>query len=218
MKRQIACLGTLVPALLASDAEAAVMDFNGLTIYPSNVSATVSAPYIEDGFKLSTLAGVSFNMGGGTIYSVQPAHPYWAGTPSVYSGVISGYGSAFSLEKQDGGVFDLISIDAAAFQNHPNALAFNVYGYPASGGSVYQSFTLDTSFTTLQTLTFNTSFKNLNKILFSSVYAQVDNINLSVPSTIAPTTVPLPAAAWSMLLGLAGLAFGSTRRYKSQSF
>lgn len=210
-------LAACLSVILSSTADATVVDFNGLTIYPTNASASVGQPYLEDGFKLITRGGVSFNMAGGTIYSVQPGSPFWSGTPSVYSGVNSGYGSAFVLEKEDGGLFDLISIDAAAFQNHPTARTFNVWGYLSGGTSTYQSFNLDDSFTSLQTLVFNDTFKNLTKILFSSVYAQVDNININLPAAPTPTSVPLPTAAWTLLSGLIGaLSLCSRRRTPSR--
>ncbi|MGZ0080434.1 hypothetical protein [Methylomonas sp. YC3] len=199
---------TLFPAIgmllagLASSGHAAVttIDFNSIALHPTNHEISVPKPYLEDGFKLSTLAGVSFQLSGGTLYAIMPASPYWTGSVGLYSGVVTNQGSVFLLEKQDGGSFDLLSMDAASFWTIASGRQFSVYGYPQAGGFVSQSFLLDGTTNTLETLYFNDSFKNLNKIIFSSTYAQVDNIKLGLPSPIS--SVPLPGAAWPLLSGL----------------
>lgn len=192
---------------LSGQASAAVIDFNSLATSTTSPFVTVSQPYVEDGFKLFTRSGVSFTYGGGTIYATTDKNANWTGSPGVYSGTVPGYGSAFLLERVDGGIFDLLSMDAAAF--YPGAgNHFEVYGYPSAGGYIYQNFTLDSSTNTLQTLLFNDSFKGLNRILFSSLYAQVDNINLSV------SAVPLPPSLFLMLPGLGLLGF-MRRRVKN---
>lgn len=130
-------------ALLSGSAGAAVMDFNSLTMTTTSPSITVGRPYIEDGFKLTTVAGVSFTYAGEAIYATTAANANWTGTPGVFSGTNAYYGSAFQLERVDGGIFDLISMDAASFwSNNANAQSFNVYGYPATGGYVYKNFAL----------------------------------------------------------------------------
>lgn len=201
-------------ALLSGSAGAAVMDFNSLVMTTTSPIVTVDRPYIEDGFKLTTVAGVSFAYAGEAIYATTAANTNWTGTPGVFSGTNAYYGSAFQLERVDGGVFDLISMDAASFwSNNANAQNFNVYGYPATGGFASQNFTLDSTTNTLQTLSFNDSFKGLNKIIFSSVYAQVDNINLSVASEVS--AVPLPPTLALMLPGLGLLGFIARRKMQT---
>lgn len=198
-------------ALLSGSAGAAVMDFNSLAMTTTSPIITVSRPYIEDGFKLTTVAGVSFTYAGEAIYATTAANANWTGTPGVFSGTDAYYGSAFKLERVGGGLFDLVSMDAASFwSNNANAQNFNVYGYPGAGGYTYQNFTLDSTTNTLQTLVFNDSFKDLEKIIFSSVYAQVDNINLRVASDA--TTVPAPPTLILMLTGLGAL--GMTKRFR----
>lgn len=197
---------------LSGLAHAAVMDFNSLATSTTSPIVSVSQPYVEDGFKLTTRSGVSFTYGGGTIYATTEANPNWTGSPGVYSGVVAGYGSAFLLERVDGGIFDLVSMDAASFWTGGAGNQFSVYGYPAAGGYVYQGFTLDNTTSTLQTLLFSDSFKGLNKIIFSSVYAQVDNINLSVAPVSA---VPLPPSMLLMLSGLGVLGFLRKRFHPS---
>lgn len=198
----------------ASGAQAAVMDFNEIQVL-GTTSPIVSAPggYTEDGFRLSTRGGVSFTFSGGNIYALTPVNAFWSGTPSVYSDIGSAqYGSAFRFEKADGGAFSLISLDAAAFHNHPNSRTFNVYGVTTSGSVVSKSVTLDTSFTTLETIAFGSEFNSLSYVIFSSVYAQVDNIRTTYAGEVMPQ-VPEPGA---LMLALAGGALLLGRQRSSR--
>lgn len=187
-----------------------VVDFNSLATVTTNPTVVVPQPYTEDGFRLTTSSGSPYTgYAGGTIYATTDKHNLWMGSPAVFSGVITNYGSSFVLERADGGIFDLVSMDAAAFSNAGGYRHFNVYGYPASGGFVQKYIFLDDSYMSLETITFDSTFSGLNKIVFSSVYAQVDNINLSVAS------VP-EADTWAMLLaGLGLVGFAARRRRAS---
>lgn len=197
-----------VCALSALPAQAVtVMDFNSLATVTSNPTVVVPKPYTEDGFRLTTSSGSpQTGYGGGTIYALTPYHGQWMGSPAVYSGVITNYGSSFVLDRADGGVFDLLSMDVGLLNNYRY---FDVYGYYPQGGYVHQSTYLAYTYTSLQTITFGNDFKGVNKLVFSSVYAQVDNINLSVAS------VP-EADTWAMLLaGLGLVGFAARRRMAS---
>ena len=206
---------TLQNAVLASlcafsvlPAQAVVVDFNSLLSNTSNPTVTVPMPYLEDGFKLTTSSGSPYTgYAGGTIYALTPNHGQWMGSPAVYSGVITNYGSSFVLERADGGVFDLLSMDVGLLNNYPH---FDVYGYYPQGGYVHQYTPLVYTYATLQTLTFGDDFKGVNKLVFSSVYAQVDNINLSVAAVPEPET-------WAMLLAGLGLV-GFALRRRASSF
>lgn len=209
-------ISTISFAVIPAQAATKTIDFNSLATVTTNPEVVVSSPYIEDGFKLITGSGSPYTgYAGGTIYALTDKHSRWTGSPSVYSGVITNYGSNFVLERADGGIFDLLSIDAAAFQNHVNARAFSVYGYKPSSPYVYNTFTLDDSFGTLETLNFDNTFTGLNKIVFSSVYAQVDNINLSVSST---STVPEPENYALIMAGLCLVGFRTHRRISKNVF
>jgi len=192
----------------AASAGTTVVDFNALAAVTSNPTVVVPSPYLEDGFKLTTRSGSPFTgYAGGTIYALTSSHGLWKGSPAVYSGVITNYGSAFVLEREDGGVFDLLSMDVGLLNNYRY---FDVYGYLPQGGYVHQQTLLDNSYTALQTITFGGGFKGLNRIVFSSVYAQVDNINLSVAAVPEPETYALMLAG----LGLVGFAARHARRRK----
>lgn len=207
-------LGLLACALVHGAAQAAVMDFNEIQVL-NTTSPVVSVPggYVEEGFRLSTRGGVSFTFAGGQIYALTPANSFWTGTPSVYSSIGSAqYGSAFRFEKADGGAFSLISLDAAAFYNHPNSRSFGVYGATTDGRTVSKIVTLDTSFTTLETIPFNDDFSSLTHVIFSSVYAQVDNIRASYPGEMVPQ-VPEPGSWMLALAGVAVVARQINRRH-----
>lgn len=199
----LAYLFCTILGVLSDQAGAAVIDFNSLATTTNNPTVAVGQPYVEDGFSLITRSGVSFTYGGGTIYATTDKNPNWTGTPGVYSGYIYQYGSAFVLERVGGGTFDLVSMDAASFYTGGAGNYFSVYGYRAAGGYVNQNFTLDGTTKTLETLTFNDSFKGLNKIIFSSVYAQVDNINLSVAAVPEPETYAMLLAGLGLIAGIA---------------
>ncbi|TCJ15552.1 PEP-CTERM sorting domain-containing protein [Parasulfuritortus cantonensis] len=200
-------LGALL-AGLAAPAAASVIDFDSLATVTGNPYVAVGKPYVEDGYSLTTVAGVSFSYAGGTLYATTDANANWTGSPGVYSGVVANYGSAFLLERVDGASFDLVSMDAASFWTVSAGRQFDVYGYLAGGGYVHQSFLLDDSTATLQTLTFDAGFTGLDKIIFSSVNAQVDNIDLHV------SAVPEPAGLALLLPGL-GLVGVAARRRKA---
>jgi len=190
---------------------AVVVDFNSLLSNTTNPTVTVPKPYIEDGFKLTTGSGSPYtSYGGGLIYALTPSNPHWLGSPAVYSGVITNYGSFFTLERVDGGVFDLVSMDVALLNNYPH---FDVYGYLPNGGSVHQYNSIPyipQNYNSFQTLSYGSNFKGVNKLQFSSVYAQVDNINLSVAAA-----VPEPETYVMMLAGL-GLIGAIARRRKAK--
>lgn len=191
---------------LSAQAAITVVDFNSLATATTNPIVVVPQPYIEDGFRLTTSSGSPYtSYAGGTIYALTPNHGQWMGSPAVYSGVITNYGSSFVLERADGGVFDLLSMDVGLLNNYPH---FDVYGYYPQGSYVHQYTPLAYNYATLQTITFGNDFKGVNKLVFSSVYAQVDNINLSTAS------VPEPETYAMMLAGLGLVGFAARRRIR----
>lgn len=202
-------------ALAAASAQAVVVDFDSINVSnTTNPTVTVGKPYQEDGFELTTYSGSPYaGYGGGLIYALTPANTtHWSGSPSVYSGVITNYGSGFTLKRTDNGVFDLISMDAAPFSSAGGYRNFSVFGYQqGASGYVRQDFVLDATWGSLETLTLDSRFKSLTSIQFSSVYAQVDNILLSYPGEVVTAPVPEPTSLALLLVGL-GLGVNLARR------
>jgi len=205
-------------ALVATSAQAVVVDFDSINVSgTTNPTVTVGKPYLEDGFELTTFSGSPYtHYAGGTIYALTPANTtHWSGSPSVYSGVITNYGSGFTLKRTNNGVFDLISIDAAPFSSAGGYRNFTVFGYQQGvSGYVRQDFVLDATWGSLETLTLDSRFKNLTSIQFSSVYAQVDNILLSYPGEVVTAPVPEPTSLALLLAGL-GLGVSLLRRRRA---
>ncbi|HEX5372985.1 MAG TPA: PEP-CTERM sorting domain-containing protein [Aquabacterium sp.] len=203
---QYLAIAAALAASLSLTAQAAVVDFNNINVATSSPIVSVPAPYVEDGFQITTRGGVSFNYGGGQMFAITPASPYWTGSPGLYSDVgTPGYGSAFRLERVGGGAFDLISMDAASFWTISSGRQFSIYGVKTNDQVVSKTLELDATTTTLETITLDSSFQSLKYVLFSAMYAQVDNIQLSYPGeVIAPPPSAVPEAD-SLALVLAGL-------------
>ncbi len=194
--------------------QAAVLDFNQITL-PGTTSPILgmTGPVIEDGFRLSTRGGVSFSFGGGQIFATTPANANWTGSPGVFSDVGNpAYGSAFRLEKVDGGSFSLLSLDAAAFSTAINGRNFAVYGVTTSNQVFSKQVTLDASTNTLETITFDSHFQSLSYVIFSAVYAQVDNIHVSYAGEPVVSGVPEAGSAALALAGLGTVAWVTRRR------
>ena len=201
---------------LLSTAHAATMDFDGLDMSLAGTSPIlgIGSVYKEDGFSLTTRGGVSFTMAGGHMFAVTPNSPYWTGTPGLFSDIGSAaYGSAFLLTKEDGGLFDLVSMDAASFWTVATGRYFSVYGRTSANTTVVKTLYLDTSVNTLETISFGPEFSNLKSVIFSAVYAQVDNINVRYAGEATPP-VPEADALWMSLAGL-GVIGAVMRRGRS---
>lgn len=194
-----------------------VADFNEI---PMTASATTSlgpngwavelipcCTYVEDGFQFNTAwSPTKYAMQIGAITDTNPY--YWTGSQGLFHsyGGSAQYTNSFEVTRVEGGVFDLVSLDVAAFNNSQRFFA--VYGYQAGGGFVQKSFPLlDDSYNTLETLTFGDDFKNLTSVSFSAYGQQIDNVTFGIAA------VPEPEAWALMLTGLTlvGIA-GRTRK------
>lgn len=209
MRLRRLAIGTLLACVFGAS-HAVVIDFNGIAVSgTTDPTVVVPKPYQEDGFSLTTYSGSPYtHYAGGVIYALTPANTtHWTGSPSVYSGVITNYGSGFVLTRTDGGVFDLISMDAAPFSSAGGYRNFSVFGYPLGAASyVHQGFVLDATWGSLETLTLDSRFKNLTSVQFSSIYAQVDNIQLSYPGEGVMPSVPEPSTVALLLAGMGVIA------------
>ncbi len=162
--------------------------------------------YVEDGFQFNTgWSPTKYAMQIGAITDVNPY--YWTGSQGLFHsyGGSAQYTNSFEVTRLDGGVFDLISLDVAAFNNSQRFFA--VYGYQADGGVVRKYVPLlDDSYNTLETLTFGDDFKNLTSVSFSAYGQQIDNVTFGIAAVPEPETYAL------MLAGLGLVGFAARRR------
>jgi len=200
-----------------AQAATVVADFNEI---PMIASATTSlgpngwtvdlipcCAYVENGFQFNTAwSPTKYAMQIGAIANTNPY--WWTGSQGLFHsyGGSAQYTNSFDITRVDGGVFDFISMDVAAFSNASRY--FMVYGYKASGTLVQKYFPLlDDSYNTLQTLTFGEEFRNLTSVSFSAWGQQIDNVTFGVS---AP--VPEPETYALMLAGLGLVGFAARRR------
>lgn len=158
--------------------------------------------YVENGFQFTTAwSPTKYAMQIGAITESNPY--YWTGSQGLFHswGGSAAYTNSFEITRVNGEVFDLISLDIAAFGNGSRYIT--VYGYPATGGYVQKDFlSLDTSYNTLETLTFGDNFTNLKSVSFSAWGQQIDNVTFGISS---PVPEPESYAMFLAGLGLLGL-------------
>jgi hypothetical protein len=209
--------GIAQPALAAT----VVADFNEI---PMTASATTSlgpngwsvnlvpcCTYMENGFQFSTDWGLpnKYAMQVGAITSSNPY--WWTGSQGLFHsyGGSAEYSNTFIVTRAGGDVFDLLSLDVAAFSN--SSRYFMVYGQQAGGAWVQKYFPLlDDSYNTLETLTFGDDFKDLTMVTFSAWGQQIDNVTFGITAA-----VPEPETYALMLAGLGLVGFVARRRSAS---
>ena len=214
-------LACIAPLTQAHASTTVVADFNEI---PMTASATTELgpngwsvnllprfTYEENGFRFTTDWGLP-NKYAMQIGAITSSNPYWwTGSQGLFHsyGPSAQYSNTFIVTRVDGGAFDLLSLDVAAFSN--GSRYFMVYGYPANSGAYVQKYfpLLDDSYNTLQTLTFGDDFKNLTMVSFSAWGQQVDNVTFGIS---APVPEPETYALMLAGLGLLGIA---ARRHKA---
>lgn len=208
----------VLPAVSQAQTTSVVVDFNDI---PMNASATTSlgpngytvnlipcCRYVANGFEFSTDWELP-NLYAMQIGAITSSNPYWwTGSQGLFHsyGPSAQYSNTFIVTRVDGGAFDFVSMDVAAFSNGSRYFAVNGYR-GASLSPVAQKYVplLDDSYNTLQTLAFGEDFKDLTMVTFSAWGQQIDNVTFGIAA------VPEPETSALMLAGL-GLVGNAARR------
>jgi len=218
MKRALTLLGfSLALSVTSAQAATVVADFNEIpmtdtattNLGPNGWSVVLTSyTYQENGFQFTTDWGLP-NKYAMQISAVTSSDPYfWTGSQGVFHsyGPSAQYSNTFIVTRVGGGVFDLISLDVAAFGNHLRS--FTVHGLQADGDVVQKYFPLlDNSYNTLETLTFGSDFTDLTRVTFSAYGQQVDNVTFGIAGA-----VPEPETYALMLAGLGMVGIAARRR------
>lgn len=202
-------LGSAAPLQAAS---LSVIDFDSIptaTLAAAPIShgayTLPAGAYQEDGYRLNPDTGARYAVQLGI---VGPASPFWTGSHTLFNGYgpSAEYSNAFVLSRIDGQAFDLLSLDAAAFNNLQRG-SLLVYGVRAAGGPLL-SFNplLDDSYTTLQHIMLPESFRQLSYAQIWSFGNHIDNLNLAIPSAVPE--------AGTLAMALAGLGLLAARRFR----
>jgi hypothetical protein len=195
---------------LAMNAQADIVTFDSLA-HNDGLTTDHGATYTEAGFTFTNIATVessgfapSLATYGSMVTVDQEPYGYYTGSTALIN---NNYEGITVLTRLDGNAFSFNSIDLAElYPMNDTSLAFDVTftGSFADGSSATQTVTLD-NLTGVQSYVFS-AFSNVVSVNWAQGgldFHQFDNVN------VAP--VPVPAAAWLLGSGLAGL-FGLRRR------
>lgn len=191
-------------------AYSAVITFDSLWHVDSGTN-TLNSPYAEDGYVFSNLGTSNAAFG---VYGENSEH--FAGTPNPDPNPTFGDALLFNrasagttrITKQDGGTFNLLSIDLAEIVNTEPVSIFSVtfIGELFGGGTVSHALTSSDGVFGKQNLLF-TNFTNLTHVDLvqdDRPGFQFDNVEISA--------IPIPAAVWLFGSGLIGLLVFARRK------
>jgi hypothetical protein len=175
-------------------------------------SQSISSPYSEAGFTLSTPGIFEFATW------CADADAFGLGSYAGPGLFINTGGSNATLTPSGGGTFSIQSIELAhLYQGAFDAQSFTFTGNLSGGGTVSQTFTIgpQVQFATFMPFLFDASWTNLLSVDFAQQdysYYQFTNIVLNGASS----TVPEPASMMLLGTGLVGV-FGAARRRFSKT-
>lgn len=163
------------------ESTATIADFESLT---GSETVRRSAPYLEDGFELTTeWENTGMNPGEDKFSSVHTGSEFYAGTVSFFTHFSDDFQI---LTQQDGESFDLVSIDLDTLFLESATVEFT--GTKTAGGTVTQSFTTDSNRNHMETFHFS-GFDDLVSVSWESpTPTHYDNIVVDMPGAIGGFT------------------------------
>ncbi|MAP07794.1 MAG: hypothetical protein CMM00_02845 [Rhodopirellula sp.] len=168
----------------------------------------VSSPYTESGFVLTT--SVPNPIFTGTEFTAR-RREVGGVTHDAFSARFPGQ---ITLQKEDGGLFSLLTIDLAraTLSLTDPSIPVTFTGTPNVGPLVSQTMTI-TEAADFETYSFNSSFSNLSSVTWNQVAGPVDHLfdNISVQAAAVPE--PTSLAFLGAVLGIA-----SVRRLRCRDF
>ncbi len=146
-----------------------IVDFQSLEVVGTGASFW-GYFYEEDGYQLT-------NFGANEFATLHTLHERYAGSTALFNNTVDGL---TVLTSENGGPFNLISIDIANLNNN-GPVTVNFVGSLAGGGTVNASYTTTGSMNELETFFLPDTFRNLVSVdwLQEFPYHQFDNIRLS---------------------------------------
>jgi hypothetical protein len=192
--KSLALIGFSALSVLAiAPAQAVVIDFESLA--HNNYVTFPGSPYTENVFTMTNSVN---NSAGYLVWGTSST--YLPGSTALAHNVGN---STTTLSQLGGGAFTLSSSDLADLYNSGDNITVDFTGNLAGGGTVFQSFTTNSS-QGLETFNFN-NFTNLASATWTPTttaaagngYIQLDNINVNGSST----AVPEPFTVLGTLLG-----------------
>ncbi len=198
-KFSVATLGAIAIATgMGTTAQAlTVIDFQSLAQSGDSIT-TQGFSYTEDGYTLTNL-----NINSSPFATFNTEEPRYLGSTALYNDTVDG---TTVLTKNDGDIFDLISIDLGELNQPFDSSKVTFFGTKADNSVISNTFNLN-GVKGFQTFAF-TDFTNLVSTTWQQVspFHQFDNI---VVSDITTKSVPEPASVLG-LLSFAALGVGST--------